>query len=220
MAQITEVEWQRMPAHAVRALAQQDAVVILPLASIEQHGPHLPTMTDTRLGAEVALRAARLVQPKQPIVVAPVVWSGLSEHHMPFGGTLTVSATTFRALLIDLIASITRLGFRKILLSNSHGGNILAMQQVCDELSPTCPATLVAATYATEASAEIGAVLEDQDGVQHAGEAETSMMMACGCIRAMKGDFPWRRGERDDDMRRRRTRALARCACHVRKNGI
>ena len=46
---ISEVEWQKMPAHELRVLARQDAVVILPVASIEQHGPHLPTMTDTRL---------------------------------------------------------------------------------------------------------------------------------------------------------------------------
>lgn len=176
---MAEIEWQKMPAHALRVLAGQDAVVILPIASIEQHGPHLPTMTDTRLGHEVAVRAARKVQGSQPVVVAPVVWSGLSEHHMPFGGTLTVSASTFRALLSDLIAAITRLGFRKVLLSNSHGGNIMAMQQLCDELSPSCPATLVATTYAIEGAAQIGALLEDQDGVQHAGEAETSMMLAC-----------------------------------------
>lgn len=176
---MAEIEWQRMPAHALRDLARQDAVVILPIASIEQHGPHLPTMTDTRLGHEVAIRAARKAQVEHPIVVTPVVWSGLSEHHMPFGGTLTVSAATFRALLSDLIASITRLGFRKVLLSNSHGGNIGAMQQLCDELSVDCPATLVATTYAMEAGPEIAALLEDQDGVQHAGEAETSMMLAC-----------------------------------------
>lgn len=176
---MAEIEWQRMPAHALRALAHQDAVVILPIASIEQHGPHLPTMTDTRLGHEVAVRAARKVQKTRPVVVAPVVWSGLSEHHMPFGGTLTISAATFRALLADLITSMTRLGFRKILLSNSHGGNIIAMQQICDELSLDCPATLVATTYASEAAEQIAALLEDQDGVQHAGEAETSMMLAC-----------------------------------------
>lgn len=184
-----EVEWQRMPAHEIRVLAQKDAVVILPLASIEQHGPHLPTMTDTRLGHEVAMRAARIVQPKQPVVVTPVVWSGLSEHHMPFGGTLTVSAATFRAVVSDLITSLTRLGFRKILLSNSHGGNIMAMQQLCDELSPECPATLVATTYAIEGAAQIGVLLEDQDGVQHAGEAETSMMLACEAGLVDTGDL-------------------------------
>lgn len=172
-----EVEWQRMKAHELRALAAKDAVVILPIASIEQHGPHLPTMTDTRLGQEVALRAAH--QAETDVVVTPVVWSGLSEHHMPFGGTLTISHATFRALIGDLVDAICRQGFRRILISNSHGGNIIAMQQICDGLASRVPATLVATTYPMEAGAALGDLLEDQEGMQHACEAETSMMMAC-----------------------------------------
>ena len=174
-----EVDWTRMKAQDLRALANDDAVVILPIASIEQHGPHLPVMTDTRLGHEVALRAARLAWDRQKTVVAPVVWSGLSEHHMPFGGTLTVSHATFRALIADLITALVRQGFRKILISNSHGGNIIAMQQILDELAPSCPATLVATTYVMEAGTSYADVLEDQPSVMHACEAETSMMMVC-----------------------------------------
>lgn len=176
---MAEVEWQRLKAQEIRRLAEQDAVVILPVGSIEQHGPHLPTMTDTRLGHEVALRAARKVAGRRPIVVTPVLWSGLSEHHMPFGGTLTISPETFRGLLDDLITALTRQGFRDILISNSHGGNIIALQQICDALSVTSPATLVLTTYPMEAGAQIKELLEDQNGVQHACEAETAMMMAC-----------------------------------------
>lgn len=176
---MAEVDWARLKAQELRALAAADAVVILPVASIEQHGPHLPVMTDTRLGQEVAHRAARLAYERRPVVVAPVVWSGLSEHHMPFGGTLTLSHDTFRALLRDLIGSLIRLGFHDILISNSHGGNIIAMQQIIDELAPVVNATLVGTTYPMEAAEAIGALLQDQDGVQHACEAETAMMMAC-----------------------------------------
>lgn len=176
---MTEVEWARLPAQDLRALANENAVVILPIASIEQHGPHLPVMTDTRLGHEVAVRAARKAFPKRPTIVTPVVWHGLSEHHMPFGGTLILSHETFRMVVRDLIISLTRHGFRDILISNSHGGNIIAMQQICDELSTQIDATLVATTYVGEAGDAIGALLEDQDGIQHAGEGETAMMMAC-----------------------------------------
>jgi len=102
----------------------------------QQHGPHLPVMTDTRLGQEIAFRAARKAYAKRPVVVTPVVWSGLSEHHMTFGGTLTLSHDTFRRVIRDLIDAITRHGFRDILISNSHGGNIIAMQQILDELAP------------------------------------------------------------------------------------
>ncbi|WP_417626184.1 creatininase family protein [Pararhodobacter aggregans] len=174
-----ETDWSRLKAHELRALAAQDAVVILPIASIEQHGPHLPTMTDTRLGYEIAMRAARKAWDTRPVVVTPVVWSGLSEHHMPYGGTLTLSQSTFRAVIRDLVEAITRHGFRHILISNSHGGNQIAMQQICDELAPTSPATLVATTYVTEAGDDLARHCQDQPGVMHAGEAETSMMMVC-----------------------------------------
>jgi len=174
-----ETDWSRLKAHELRALAAQDAAVILPIALIEQHGPHLPTMTDTRLGYEVNMRAARKASPTRPVVVAPVVWSGLSEHHMPFGGTLTVSHATFRALVHDLIVSITRHGFRHILISNSHGGNMIAMQQICDELGGQVDAVLVGTTYVTEAGPDLAQYCEDQPGVMHGGEAETSMMLAC-----------------------------------------
>lgn len=176
---MTEVDWARLKAHELRKLADDDAVVILPIASIEQHGPHLPVMTDTRLGQEVAHRAAKKAYGSRPTVVAPVVWSGLSEHHMPFGGTLTLSHDTFRRVLHDLIEAIVRHGFRHILISNSHGGNIIAMQQILDELAPTSKATLVATTYVTEAGEDLSKYLEDQPSVMHAGEAETSMMLVC-----------------------------------------
>ncbi len=172
-----EVEWSRLKAHELRALANDNAVVIIPVASIEQHGPHLPVMTDTRIGHEVALRAARAAYPKRPTIVTPVVWHGLSEHHMPFGGTLTLTYETFRLVLRDLVISLSRHGFQNIVLSNSHGGNIIALQQFCDEFGPTLPVTLISTTYVTEAGPAIPALLEDQDNVQHGGEAETSMMM-------------------------------------------
>lgn len=174
-----EVDWARLKAHELRALANENAVVILPIASIEQHGPHLPVMTDTRLGQEIAHRAACKAYDTRPVVVTPVVWSGLSEHHMPFGGTLILSHDTFRRVVRDLINAITRQGFRDILISNSHGGNIIAMQQILDELAPSSDATLVATTYVSEAGEELSQLLEDQPGVMHAGEAETSMMMVC-----------------------------------------
>lgn len=174
-----ETSWARLKAHELRTLAADNAVVILPIASIEQHGPHLPVMTDTRLGEEIARRAAELAYAQRPTIWTPVVWSGLSEHHMAYGGTLTLSHATFRALIADLVESITRAGFRDILISNSHGGNIIAMQQILDELSPKVSATLVAATYVMEVGARYADVLEDQASVMHAGEAETSMMMAC-----------------------------------------
>ena len=175
---MAEVAWERLKAQELRRLAEEGAVVIIPVASIEQHGPHLPVMVDTRLGQEIAHRAARLAYETRPVVVTPVVWSGLSEHHMPFGGTLTLSHETFRMVLRDLVVALTRHGFRDIVISNSHGGNIIACQQFIDEMAPKTDATLVFTCYPMEAAEEYKAILEDQEAMAHACEAETSMMMA------------------------------------------
>ena len=73
-----EVDWARLKAHELRKLANEDAIVILPIASIEQHGPHLPVMTDTRLGQEVAHRAARKAYAKMSHFCALLVLAAKS----------------------------------------------------------------------------------------------------------------------------------------------
>ena len=175
---MSEVEWARLKAHELRLRAKDNAVVILPVASIEQHGPHLPVMTDTRIGHEVACRAARKAYDRQPTIVTPVVWQGLSEHHMPFGGTLTLDHDTFFAVLRCLVQCLDRHGFGRVLISNSHGGNIIAIQSAADRLVQEFGMSIVATTYVSEAKDEIAALLENQPGIMHACEGETAMMMA------------------------------------------
>jgi tripartite-type tricarboxylate transporter receptor subunit TctC len=81
-------EWMRCTAAEVQAAAGRDALVIVPVASLEQHGPHLCTGTDILLGGTVALEVARrLREAGHEAIVTPVVWTGLAEHHMAFGGT-------------------------------------------------------------------------------------------------------------------------------------
>ena len=81
---MTEVLWNRMTAEELRQKAVDDAIVLLPVASTEQHGPHLATGVDAFLGGEGCLRTAKIVARNRPIVVAPVVWMGLAEHHVAF----------------------------------------------------------------------------------------------------------------------------------------
>ena len=173
-----ELEWARLKASDLRALAQQDAIVLVPVAAMEQHGPHLPVMVDSLLCAEVALRTARRVAEREPIVVAPTVWSGLSEHHMPFGGTFTLDFPTFCALLRCLCRSLVTHGFRRIFLLNGHGGNRFALRVVVDELARDLGAAFATATYWEPAAGAFARILEQQPGVQHACEAETSMVLA------------------------------------------
>jgi creatinine amidohydrolase len=150
---------------------------VLPVAAMEQHGPHLPVMVDTLLCGEVARRAAERASGRHPVVVAPTVWSGLSEHHMPFGGTFTLDFATFRSLIECLCRSLERHGFRRVLLLNGHGGNVAALRVVVDELRHL-DLRLLTATYWLVDPLAISEILERQSGVQHACEAETSMVMA------------------------------------------
>lgn len=171
-----EVEWARLRADELRERAEAGALVMLPVAAIEQHGPHLPTMTDTRLAHAVTLRAAQ--NARQPTVVTPVVWSGLSEHHVPFGGTLTLTPATFQAVLADLIEGMVRQGFQRFLIVNAHGGNAVAVKAAADAIAIQTGAIVVATTYFFEAQPAIAPLLTTQDRVGHACEAETAMMLA------------------------------------------
>ncbi|MGW1887168.1 creatininase family protein [Streptomyces sp. NPDC001970] len=174
---MTEVAWNRMTAPELRNLASADAVVLLPIGSTEQHGPHLPTGVDDFLAGEVCLRAARLTLDTRPVVVAPSIWAGLAEHHMAFGGTFTLSLSTLRALLHDLCRSIIRSGFSKILIVNGHGGNVTGLNALVNDLTEELSADIAVTSYFTAGWGSIQRTLETQDWLMHACEGETSMIM-------------------------------------------
>lgn len=174
-----EVEWRRLRADQLREHARADAIVIVPVAALEQHGPHLPVEVDTMLGETIAVRTARKALAQgQPTLVLPVIWTGLSEHHMSFGGTVSLDLPAFSMLIEGVVRSVLRHGFRRIVLLNAHGGNENALRTITDELTPKLGVPLVQFTYWYAAAVPIAKILETQGGLQHACEAETSMMMA------------------------------------------
>jgi creatinine amidohydrolase len=175
---MVEIEWRRLRADQLRERAKEDAIVVLPVAAIEQHGPHLPVEVDSLLGETVALRTARLVAEKEPIVVLPCLWTGISEHHMSFGGTITLDFPTFSAVVTGICRSVVRHGFRRIVLLNGHGGNDNALRVLADELTPKLGVPVVQMTYWYAAAKPIAGILERQTELRHACEAETSMTMA------------------------------------------
>jgi len=175
---MTETAWNRLSAERLRALAAEDAIVLLPVASTEQHGPHLPTGVDDFLCSEVCRRTAAELVPDCSVVVAPTVWCGLADHHVAFGGTFTLGLATYYAVLKDLCSSILKAGFKRIVLVNGHGGNIQALGAFTGELTRELDAPIAATTYFMEGHPAMAEILEDQQGVMHACEAETSMMMA------------------------------------------
>src|SRR5262249_20420508 len=167
-----EIEWRKLRADELRERARQDAIVILPVGSLEQHGPHLPVEVDSLLGETVALKTARLIAAKEPVVVLPCLWTGLSEHHMSFGGTVTLGFDTFFAVVREICQSVVRPGFKRLVLLNGHGGNENALRVAADELSPRLGVSIVQFTYWYAAAEPIARLLERQTALLHACEAE------------------------------------------------
>lgn len=175
---MTQHQWDALRAPQFRIESASRDIAIVPIGSTEQHGPHLPVMVDSRLVGEVAQRAASLTTGGALVLVTPVLWVSLAEHHMVFPGTLTLDFDTFRAVLRCLVESLAKQGFRRILLLNGHGGNIAALSIIVDALSHDLNVPVMTATYWNIAAHEFGDILDGQQNLLHACEAETSMMMA------------------------------------------
>ena len=174
-----EIEWRELRADQLREKARQDAIVILPVASLEQHGPHLPVEVELDAGGSGRHPHRRITAAKsQPVLVLPVLWTGLSEHHMSFGGTITLDNSAFAAVVEGVVRSVLRHGFKRIVLLNAHGGNENALRAITDDLTPRYRAAIIQFTYWYAAAVPIARILETQGGLSHACEAETSMMMA------------------------------------------
>lgn len=130
-------------------------VVVVPLGSFEQHGPHLPYNTDTLIAEGVS----KFVAEKINAAVAPTITLGVSPEHMDFWGTVTVKPDTLRKVLEDVIESFTAHGVGKIVVVNAHGGNVDAIKGLESEA--------VRVFNVTELVGDYG----------HAGEIETSIML-------------------------------------------
>ena len=174
---MASVMWKELTAEDLRGKAAANASVVLPVASMEQHGPHLPVGVDTFLCEAVCRRGAELAVKDVPVVVAPTLWCGMAEHHMAFGGTFTFDIPTYQAVLGSFLTSIKRHGFKRVFIVNGHGGNIAALNAFLPDLTRETSLTLYATTYFELSKSDLKQFLEDQESVHHACEVETSMMM-------------------------------------------
>jgi creatinine amidohydrolase len=175
---MAEIEWARLKAAEVARMAQRNAIVIVPIGSTEQHGPHLPTQTDSRLVTEIAHRAARLMAAQHPAIVTPTIPFGMSEHHVSLNGTITLDYATMAAVLGCTCDSLVGAGFRRIFILNGHGGNTDGIYTFITGYTARHRIPVAAGTYWNIAQEEIARILEKQTALLHACEAETSMMLA------------------------------------------
>jgi creatinine amidohydrolase len=148
------------------------AIALLPIGSLEQHGDHLPLGTDTLLVEAVCLAAA--AKSSRDVLVAPPLWTGLSAHHIRFGASVTLTQETFTSLVRETAESL-RGWLDTVVVVNGHGGNRLALEALARDGGPP------AVTYweLQEAAARASDIFPDDAGsIGHAGQAETSMMLA------------------------------------------
>lgn len=156
------------------------ALAIVPLGATEQHGPHLPTGTDFFHAEWVAREAAARAADQIPLVVTPTLPFGSSEHHFPFGGTISLSTTVYYDAVTGIVESLVRDGFRRIFLVNGHGGNHELIQLVARDIGLRLPVAVAAASWwyaAWDVMIAAGA-LEVGRLPGHAGGFETSLVMA------------------------------------------
>jgi creatinine amidohydrolase len=159
----------------VEALSR-DSLLVLPTAAIEQHGHHLPLATDTLINNLLLGKALSKLPSEASVYALPPVCYGKSNEHIGFPGTLSVSATTFMAVLRDLGASIKASGFSRLVLYNTHGGN----SSLVDVMARDLRAEFGLETFCIFGSAgtpHTGLDPQEKKYGYHAGEVETAYLL-------------------------------------------
>lgn len=164
----------------VKEAAAAGKAAVIPVATIEDHGLHLPIDTDLRLCSEVCERAVEAAADRA--VLVPAINHGYSPHHMDFPGALTIGADTFIKYGVDVCRSLTHHGFRRILIVNGHGSNT-PFVDIIARLTVVETGALVAAVNYWNAPGvrDVANSLRESDpigGMNHACEFETSIYLA------------------------------------------
>lgn len=173
--------WDNLTFTELKLLSSEKAIVLLPIGSIEQHGPHLPVGTDTILATAMAEKSAEVLNQKGiKAIVAPSLTVCNSTHHMSFSGSMTLTPTTFMQVLLENCKCIAAHGFQKIVLINGHGGNQSPIQCALITINETLGFPVYHMNYYKypNMSEEHPRFLTTQSGMIHACEAETSLMLA------------------------------------------
>src|SRR5262245_54778502 len=126
--------WHDLTAKEIADIAAR-AVVVMPIAATEQHGPHLVTGTDTIIGNAILDKLHGYPPTVGEYLRLPTLPVGASDHHVSFGGTLSLPAVLFCQVLVAQLRCLVQQGHKRILLFNSHGGNVAPMQTALAELA-------------------------------------------------------------------------------------
>ena len=185
--------WQDMTTRDFHGGGTARWIAVLPVAAIEQHGPHLPLSVDAAINEGVLARALELLGADIPATVLPAQIVGKSNEHQAFPGTLSISAETAIRLWTEIGESVARAGVRKLVIFNSHGGQPQIADIVASDLRVRLGMMVVVAnSYALAEAADLFPAEELRNGI-HAGAVETSMILALrpdDVRRAALAEFP------------------------------
>jgi creatinine amidohydrolase len=170
--------WMEMTWQEIAAGETARWIAVLPLAAVEQHGPHLPLGVDTFIAEAYIERVAKVLPTDLPVTFLPVQRIGVSAEHLQYPGTLTLSATTAITGWTEIGESLARAGLRKLVLITSHGGNVAAMETVARELRTRLGMLAVTVGWHRFGYPDGAFTAEERKHGIHAGDIETSQMLA------------------------------------------
>jgi len=157
-----------------------DTVIVLPAGSVEQHGPHLPCAVDSIIAAGVIGHALARLADDVPAFALPPITYGKSDEHLHFPGTVTLDGTTLLETVTQIGESVYRMGFRKLLIVNAHGGQPQVMEMAARELRLRHGDYQVLPHFVWRVPHVAGQFMSEREKrlSMHAGHAETAIMMA------------------------------------------
>ena len=162
----------------IREAVAQNRVPVLAVGTIEQHGPHLPLVTDVLTSSEISRRAVERI-PGEAILMPPVFYA-FNEHHLDFPGTIAIAGHTFIEYVTDIGKSLAHHGFRRILLVNGHGSNVPFLDIAARNITNHTAAICAMAPWWNLVDRELFAELRESawpGGMAHACELETSVLL-------------------------------------------
>lgn len=169
--------WWDLSSAEFAATDMSKVVAILPVGAVEQHGPHLPVRVDAAINAGIIERAVQLLPADLDVLVLPALPVGKSDEHLAYPGTLTLGLDTLMHIWFDVAESVHRAGCRKIILFNSHGGQMHPLDITCRSLRIRFGMLAVACSWFRAIDInDLFAANEIKHGI-HAGEIETSIML-------------------------------------------